>query len=60
MIRKLLESLNLKLTDEEFKSVMIIVTDDIKFNRINFKKKTSFLDMFSITLRAVDTVRNCA
>lgn len=51
MIRKLLEDQGVNLTDIEFKEVMIIVTDDIRENRIKFNKKTNIEEMFTIALR---------
>lgn len=38
MLKKLLEERGINLTKAEFGVVMEIVTDDIKFNRISFKK----------------------
>jgi hypothetical protein len=41
MLRQSLEKRGIYLTDEEFAIVMEITTDDIKFNRVSFKKRTS-------------------
>ena len=38
-----------KISDVEFKEVMQMITDDIKFNRIGFKKKTSWVELSVIT-----------
>ncbi|WP_026881367.1 hypothetical protein [Clostridium akagii] len=48
MIRKILEEDGIKLTDKEFKKVMKAATQDIKFNRIGFKKKTDSNEMIDI------------
>jgi hypothetical protein len=59
MIRQALEARNIHLSNSEFAVVMEIVTDDIKFNRIGFKKKTSMEDVISIAEKSVLTLRRC-
>ncbi len=49
MLKNLLSNLNLNNT--EFETVMKMTTEDIKFNRISFGKKTSLKDVLSIALR---------
>lgn len=44
----MLEAAGFSFTDKQFKEVMEAVTDDIKFNRIGFKKKTSINGMLMI------------
>lgn len=41
MLKKLLEGRVGHLSNSEFSIICEIVTDDIKFNRISFKKRTS-------------------
>jgi hypothetical protein len=48
MIKELLEKCGLALTDAEFKEVMEATTQDIKFNNINFGKKTDIYDVIII------------
>lgn len=57
MIRKSLKSYN--LADAEFKTVMAIATEDIKFNRIGFKKKTSLNDVLIIAIESTLALRRC-
>lgn len=53
MLKKLLEKrIGQTLTGEEFAYICIMATDDIKFNRIGFKKRTSLdcaLDIVEIS-----------
>ncbi|MBU5269433.1 hypothetical protein [Clostridium cochlearium] len=59
MLKKLLEDNGIITTDLEFKEVMAIVTDDIKFNRINFGKKTNKIELIEIARRSLNTFRRC-
>ncbi|BDR84911.1 hypothetical protein [Clostridium tetani] len=59
MIRKLLEDNGIITNDLEFKKVMDIVTDDIKFNRINFGKRTNKIELIEIAERSLYTLRRC-
>ncbi|AJA42558.1 hypothetical protein phiCT453B_06 (endogenous virus) [Clostridium phage phiCT453B] len=59
MIRKLLEDNGIITNDLEFKKVMDIVTDDIKFNRINFDKRTNKIELIEIAERSLNTLRRC-
>lgn len=58
MIRKLIETCENKMTDEEFKETMEIATEDIKFNRILFKKRTSLENIVAISKRSYKVVKN--
>lgn len=49
MIRQILETNGYKMTDDEFIETMKITTDDIKFNRLGFKKRTSICNIISIS-----------
>lgn len=60
MLRKLLEKRGIYLTNEEFEIVMQITEDDIKFNRISFKKCTSLNYILDIAERSVAVFRRCA
>lgn len=46
------------MTDEEFKETMEIATDDIKFNRISFNKRTSLKNVVTISKRSYKVVKN--
>lgn len=59
MLKKLLEDNGIITNDLEFKEVMTIVTDDIKFNRINFGKKTNKIELIEIARRSLNTLRRC-
>ncbi len=48
MIRDLVEAAVGKISDDEFKTVMQMTTDDIKFNRIKFKKMTYLQQVIEI------------
>ncbi len=60
MLKKLLEERGINLTKAEFGIVMEIVTDDIKFNRINFKKCTSLDYVLDIAIRSASIFKRCA
>lgn len=51
LIRKMLETAGFSFTDNDFKKVMKNATDDIKFNRIKFRKKTSINGVLVIAER---------
>lgn len=59
MIREHLESMGIKLTDSEFKVLMEVTTDDIKFNRIGFHKKTKLNDLVSISALCYQVLMEC-
>jgi len=59
MIKKLLQDNGIITNDLEFKEVMDIVTDDIKFNRISFGKKTNKIELIEIARRSLNTLRRC-
>lgn len=58
LIRKLIETCEIKMTDEEFKETMEIATDDIKFNRILFNKRTNLRNVVIISKRSYKVVKN--
>ena len=57
MFRSLLS--NLKLDNIEFKAVMEMTTEDIKFNRTNFGKRTSLKDVINIAEKSATALRRC-
>ncbi|GCD13171.1 hypothetical protein [Clostridium tagluense] len=61
MSKKLLEQrLGQTITDAEFKIIMEIATDDIKFNRIGFKKYTSLNYVLDIAAKSASIFKRCA
>jgi len=57
MLKGLLSNLNLDNT--EFETVMEMTTEDIKFNRTNFGKRTSLKEAISIAEKSVIALRRC-
>lgn len=60
MLRKLLERRVGKLSNSEFATICGIVTDDLKFNRISFKKCTSLNYVLDIAERSAVALKRCA
>lgn len=54
MLKKLLEERGINLTEAEFAIICEITTNDIKFNRLSFKKCTSLDYVLSIAIRSAD------
>lgn len=51
MFRKELEKrLGFKISNNLLKDILAMATDDIKFNRISFGKKTTFVQAVNITV----------
>jgi hypothetical protein len=50
MIRQLLKEFGAKTTEQEFKEILQITTDDIRENRIRFGKRTSLKQMLTIAI----------
>lgn len=57
MLKGLLADLNLDNT--EYKAVLQMTTEDIKFNRTSFGKKTSLQDVVSIAEKSAVALRRC-
>lgn len=57
MLKGLLADLNLDST--EFKAVLQMTTEDIKFNRTSFGKRTSLQDVIDIAEKSVIALRRC-
>lgn len=48
IIRKLFGDKSIEITDQEFKEVLQITTDDIRENRVKFGKRTSLKQVFIV------------
>ena len=59
MIRKILESHGVSLSNTEYEEVLLATTEDIKFNKIGFKKRTTYKEFLSITLRTATVIKRC-
>lgn len=59
MLQKILEEKGIKTTKIEFEELMEAVAEDIKFNNIGFKKRTTFSEFMDITLRAATVIKRC-
>ncbi|MHC1683728.1 MAG: hypothetical protein AB6733_12340 [Clostridiaceae bacterium] len=54
------EKIFLNATKDELKEALQMATDDIKFNKIHFGKKTSLSEMIWITERCISALkRSC-
>ena len=60
MVRKKLEKIVGHLSDAEFAIICGIVTDDLMFNRVNFKKHTSLNYVLDIAVRCSVVFKKCA
>lgn len=60
MLRKAIENRVGHLSNAEFEIVCEITSDDIKFNMINFKKRTSLDYLIGIAVRAAEIFKRCA
>ncbi|MDF2883829.1 MAG: hypothetical protein K0R54_4393 [Clostridiaceae bacterium] len=61
MLKALLENkIGQTISDSEFAIICEIVTDDIKFNRVSFKKHTNLLYILGIGERSVTIFKKCA
>jgi len=60
MLKKLLEEEGIKTTKVEFEELMEAVAEDIKFNNIGFKKRTTYKEFLSITLRTAAVIKRCS
>lgn len=59
MIRQLLEEKGLQMNDLEFTTVMVMATQDIKFNNIGFNRRTSINDVMNVAEKSLKTLRRC-
>lgn len=60
MIRQALESKGIHLSNSEFAIVLKMVTDDIKFNRVSFKKRTNLNCVLDIAVASAAVLKKCA
>lgn len=59
MFRGMLEKKVGQLSDAEFAAIAEIVTDDLKFNRINFKKSTSLEYTLDVAVISAMILKKC-
>ena len=60
MIRKFLQQVGISTTEEEFKEILKMTTDDIRENRIKFGKRTSLEQVITIAIRAYGVMKKVA
>ncbi|MBO0572782.1 hypothetical protein FDF50_16595 [Clostridium botulinum] len=60
MFKKLLEERGINLTKAEFAIICEITTDNIKFNRLSFKKCTSLDYVLDIAVKNSSIFKRCA
>lgn len=60
MFKEVLEKRGVHLSNSEFAKVMDMATNDIKFNRISFKKCTSLEYVLEIVIRSASVFKRCA
>lgn len=60
MFREVLEKRGLHLSNSELSEVMSIVTEDIKANRIGFKKYTNLEYVLEIIIISASVFKRCA
>lgn len=59
MFEKALAKKGIHLSKQQLAVVLEIVTDDIKFNRISFKKRTSFDYVVDIAAKSATVLGRC-
>ncbi|WP_446897466.1 hypothetical protein ACSVC9_10610 [Clostridium sp. LBM24168] len=59
MIRQMFRNAGIKVSDQEFKEILQITTDDIRENRVKFNKRTSLQQMLAIAKRSLKVLRQC-
>ena len=60
MVRRKLEKIVGCLSNEEFAIICEIVTADLMFNRVNFKKRTSLNYAIDIAVKCTNVFKRCA
>lgn len=60
MFKEVLEKRGVHLSNSEFEKVMYMVTEDIKFNRIGFKKCTGLDYVLEIVIISASVFKRCA
>ncbi|OAA93039.1 hypothetical protein [Clostridium coskatii] len=56
MLKQLFEDVGIEVTDQEFKEILKMTTDDIRENRIKFDKRTNLNEVSRIALRAYKVI----
>lgn len=60
MLKQVLEGKGIVVkSDKELEEILKAATEDIKFNNIGFKRKTSLQDVVNIALITATTLRRC-
>ena len=59
MLFNYLKSLKNSTNDKDFKEILKITSDDIKFNRVSFGKTTSQEEFINICQRSYKALRAC-
>lgn len=59
MLRQALLNKGISLNNAEFAAVLQMTTEDIKFNRIGFKKRTSMAEVISIAEKSAKALKRC-
>jgi protein involved in temperature-dependent protein secretion len=59
VIRQLFRNAGIKVSDQEFKEILYMATDDIRENRIKFGKRTSLQQVVTIAKRSLKALRQC-
>jgi hypothetical protein len=59
LLRKVLEKEGFKLTEAEFAIVMEIATEDIKFNKINFHRRTTSKEVKNLISSCASVFTKC-
>lgn len=59
MLIKYLDELKATNTKENFEKIVKITEEDIKFNRVNFNKRTAVSDFIAIAEMAKEVVLRC-
>lgn len=59
MLFSFLQELRNNTNDKEFKEILKITSDDIKFNRVSFGKTTSQEEFINICQRSYKALRVC-
>ena len=60
MVRKKLEKIVGRLSDSEFAVICQMTTDDLMFNRVNFKKFTNLNYVVDIAVKCSEVFKICA
>ncbi len=59
MVLEFLNELKKKVSNDDYKTIVAMTIDDIKFNRTSFNKKTSPGEFIEICKRCWDALNRC-